>query len=144
MSGSLAAIITIPIVAFIALFSWLGAVLWASSHPRYRNHGNPPRTEVSGGAFQAIDGGRQLMPIPEHRPLGVPAPRAAEAETAQPAAAGGASAVPGQRSAAADTSQPVAGTRPPAQDPSESGSLAGAGRHGLERGASAVTRNDLG
>lgn len=143
MSGSLAAIITIPIVAFIALFGWLGAVMWASTHPRYRTSGNPPRTEVAGGAFRAVDGGRQLMPIPEHRPFGVPGPRAAEAATARPASGAAAVPVPGQRTGPADTSQPVAGASSPAQSASASGPFAAAAGHGLERGASALTRSDL-
>jgi len=74
MSGTLAAIITIPIVTAIALFSWVGAVLYANAHPG-RRRGTAMKTEVAGGAFQAVEGGRQLMPIPEHRPLGVPGPR---------------------------------------------------------------------
>jgi len=78
MSGSTAAIITIPIVTAIALFSWLAAVLHANSHPG-RRHEIPIRTEVAGGAFQAVEGGRQLMPIPDHRPAAVPGQRAATA-----------------------------------------------------------------
>ena len=81
MSGSTAAIITIPIVVVIALFSWVFAVLYANAHP-VRRRGTAIRTEVAGGAFQAVEGGRQLMPIPEHAPAGVPGPRAAgEQET---------------------------------------------------------------
>jgi len=76
MSGSTAAIITIPIVTAIALFSWLAAVLYANSHPGRRQE-SPIRTEVAGGAFQAVEGGRQLMPIPDHRPAAVPGQRAA-------------------------------------------------------------------
>ncbi len=84
VSGSHAAQIVIPIVVAIALFSWLSAVLWANAHPRYRSRSSPPRTEVAGGAFQAVDGGRQLMPIPEHRPVGwAPAPRAGATAVAQ-------------------------------------------------------------
>jgi hypothetical protein len=81
MSGSLSAIITIPIVVAIALFSWIFAVLWANRHPRWAHHVaqevQPLQTEVRGGAFQAVEGGRQLMPIPERRPAGVPGPRTA-------------------------------------------------------------------
>jgi hypothetical protein len=82
MAGSLAAIITIPIVVAIALFSWIFAVLWANRHPRWAHHeaqGQQLQTEVRGGAFQAVEGGRQLMPIPERRPAGVPGPRSAVA-----------------------------------------------------------------
>jgi len=64
MTGSVAAAWAIPIVAFLALFAWIGCVLWADAHPRYKHQSTLPRTEVAGGAFQALDGGRQLMPIP--------------------------------------------------------------------------------
>jgi hypothetical protein len=37
MTGSTAAAIVIPIVAFILLFSWVAAVFWADSHPRWGN-----------------------------------------------------------------------------------------------------------
>jgi hypothetical protein len=37
MSGSTAAAIVIPIIAFILLFAWIGAVFWADSHPRWGN-----------------------------------------------------------------------------------------------------------
>lgn len=80
MSGSTAAIITIPIVVVIALFGWVGAVVYASSHPRWRHHGDQPRVEVAGGAFQAVEGGRQVMPIPEREPATVPPQRAAAPE----------------------------------------------------------------
>jgi hypothetical protein len=92
MPGTLTAIITIPIVVAIALFSWIFAVLWANRHPRWAHHeaqqAQPLSMEVQGGAFQAVEGGRQLMPIPERRPAGVPEPRAAAAsETYQPGGA---------------------------------------------------------
>jgi hypothetical protein len=92
MAGSLAAIITIPIVVAIALFTWIAAVLYANRHPRWAHHeaqqAQPLATEVRGGAFRAVEGGRQLMPIPERRPAGVPGPRTAVAtETYQPSGA---------------------------------------------------------
>jgi len=90
MSGSHLSLIVMPIVIAIALFSWLFAVLWASSHPRLKHHERPPRTEVAGGTFRAVEGGRQLMPIPEHRPAPVPGPRtAASAENYQESAESG-------------------------------------------------------
>jgi len=103
MSGSLTAIITIPIVVAIALFSWIFAVLWANRHPRWAHHeaqqAQPLQTEVRGGAFQAVEGGRQLMPIPERLPAGVPGPRPAVAtETYHPGAAH--AAAPSSREAA--------------------------------------------
>jgi hypothetical protein len=97
MSGTLAAQIVIPIVGLLALFGWLAAVLYANSHPGWKHHGNLPKNEVAGGAFQALDGGRQLMPRFGGRPMseagaaGIPAQRtAAEQEAA--AAAGHAAA----------------------------------------------------
>jgi type IV secretory pathway VirB10-like protein len=77
MSGSLTAIITIPIVVAIVLFSWIAAVLHAEKHPHWKRPLPPPRTEVAGGAFRALAGGRQVMPIPEEPPAGVPGQRAA-------------------------------------------------------------------
>jgi hypothetical protein len=70
-----AAIFT-PIVAGIVLACWLTAVLRADTHPGIKHHSKLPRYEVTGGAFEAHDGGRQLMPIPGQRP--------APAESAEP------------------------------------------------------------
>jgi hypothetical protein len=105
MSGSTAAVIVIPIVVAIVLFGWVAAVLRADSHPQYRHHEKLPKYEVTGGAFQSVDGGRQLMPIPGERPIAdrpagegshrVPAQRSASSTTAgesRSAAEGGASA----------------------------------------------------
>jgi len=63
MTGSVLAAVVIPIVTVVVLFIWVGAVLYADAHPRYKHQSSLPRTEVAGGAFQALDGGRQLMPI---------------------------------------------------------------------------------
>ncbi len=121
MSGSHAAQIVIPIVVAIVLFSWVGAVLWANAHPQYRSRNRPPRTEVAGGAFQAVGGGRQLMPIPERRPAGwEPAPRAGATAVAQVPRARA-----GDEHVEAGSAQPLAG--------------AGAGGGGLRLGASATT-----
>ena len=54
MSGTLAAQIVIPIVALAALFGWLVLVLRADNHPGWKHHSNLPKTEVAGGAFQAV------------------------------------------------------------------------------------------
>jgi hypothetical protein len=119
MSGSLTAIITIPIVVAVVLFTWLAVVLRADTHPRYRHRGRVPRYEVSGGAFQANDGGRQLMPIPGGRPMidrpgyaatgGVPAQRmvpemgmAAKSEAGVPAQATADQRTAGEPQAAAE------------------------------------------
>jgi hypothetical protein len=70
-----------PIVIAISLTVWLSAVFYANAHPR-KPHAYRSRTDVAGGTFQAVEGGRQLMPIPE-RPVDVPAQRSA-AEEEQP------------------------------------------------------------
>ncbi len=103
MSGSILAQWVIPIVVAVALFCWLAAVLHANAHPRYKHHSKPPRYEVTGGAFEANDGGRQLMPIPGGRPLADRVGYAASASSAE---------VPAQRTAssAASTSAPDSGS----------------------------------
>jgi hypothetical protein len=123
MSGSLAAVITIPIVTAIALFGWVAAVLYANAHPG-RQRGTPMKTEVAGGAFQAVEGGRQLMPIPEHRPLGVPGPRRpGDQEAYDTAGVGhGASAGPG-----ATDQQSTEGQQPAGQSAGQ-GQPSGVGR----------------
>jgi hypothetical protein len=37
MTGTTEAAVVIPIVAFILLFSWIGLVFWADSHPVHGN-----------------------------------------------------------------------------------------------------------
>jgi hypothetical protein len=69
MSGSLAAVWTIPFVAAIALFAWLFVVLRADTHPGWKQKNIPPKYEVTGGSFEAVDGGRQVMPRPGGRPI---------------------------------------------------------------------------
>jgi hypothetical protein len=116
MTGSLLAQWVIPIVVAFALFSWIFAVLHANAHPQYKHHSRLPRYEVTGGAFEANDGGRQLMPIHGERPVadrpgseeseaspGIPAQRTASstASTSAPGASAGQTAgqqgVPRQR-----------------------------------------------
>lgn len=75
-----------PIVIALVLAGWISAVFYANAHPR-KPHAHRARNDVAGGTFQAVEGGRQLMPIPE-RPVDVPAPRSAAAET-YPESAGG-------------------------------------------------------
>ena len=97
MTGPVAAAFVIPIVVAIALFGWLIAVLRADTHPSWKHHSNLPRNEVTGGAFRALSGGRQLMPLPGGRPAPddaefpqsatIPAPRAG-ADQGAPAAPG--------------------------------------------------------
>jgi hypothetical protein len=79
MSGSHVSLFVMPIVIAVSLFSWIALVLYANAHPERGRHRIDLKTEVRGGSFQAIEGGRQLMPIPEHRPVAVPGPRAATA-----------------------------------------------------------------
>src|SRR5258708_6050573 len=88
MSGSMAANIAIPIIAFLAVAGWVSLVLYASFHPGWKHRSPPPRTEA-GGVFLAVDGGRQLMPIPGETPPEIPLPRtAAREESYQTADAG--------------------------------------------------------
>jgi hypothetical protein len=65
-----------PIVIASSLVFWLGIVLYASFHPKWKHHGVPPSYEVAGGSFMAIDGGRQLEPIPGQPVHEIPGPRA--------------------------------------------------------------------
>jgi hypothetical protein len=105
MTVSIASGWIIAIVVAVVLFGWLGAVLWANAHPGWKHQSKLPKYEVTGGAFQALDGGRQLMPIPGERPA------ATEEEAAR---SGG---VPGQRIAAEEDlarSGRVPGQRAPA------------------------------
>jgi hypothetical protein len=114
MAGSLLAQWVIPIVVAFALFGWIGAVLHANAHPQYKHHSRLPRYEVTGGAFEANDGGRQLMPIPGGRPMadrpghedsagsaGIPAQRAASSGASASASAPGTGA--GQSTGAGQT-----------------------------------------
>ncbi|MBO0834785.1 MAG: hypothetical protein J2P28_04595 [Actinobacteria bacterium] len=82
MSGSTTAVIVMPIVIALSLVTWLSGVFYANAHPTRGRYSTDLRTEVRGGSFQAIEGGRQLMPIPEHRPA-VPQPRQAAGESYQ-------------------------------------------------------------
>lgn len=60
MTGSSLAVIVIPIVSFLALGVWLGAVMWASRAPSGKDHGLRPRWDVAGGAFRGDP--RQVTP----------------------------------------------------------------------------------
>jgi hypothetical protein len=78
-----------PIVIALSLIIWLSAIFYANAHPAKGRHSVDLRTEVRGGSFQAVEGGRQLEPIPGHVPA-VPGQRSATAsETYQPQAAAG-------------------------------------------------------
>ena len=48
MTGGFWAPIVIPIVATIALFSWVGAVFYAAAHPRWRGHTPAPVQHITG------------------------------------------------------------------------------------------------
>jgi len=86
MPGSLVAQIVIPIISFLAVLFWVSIVLYASTHPAWKHKGAPPRSEVAGGSFMAVDGGRQLEPIPGKPAPEIPVQRLAEPEeTYQPA-----------------------------------------------------------
>jgi hypothetical protein len=85
MTGSPAAAWTIFIVVSIVLAGWLIAVMRADTHPKWKHHSNLPKYEVTGGAFQAVDGGRQLMPLPGERPVPVTEEELARARADIPA-----------------------------------------------------------
>jgi hypothetical protein len=104
MSGSLISLWVMPIVIAASLAFWISIVLYAHRHPRWKHHGVPPRTEVAGGAFMAVDGGRQLEPIPGHSVHEIPVPRAAAAEESYESADLGATAVAGPEASAEQTS----------------------------------------
>ncbi len=102
MTGSGTTDIVLPIVIAVCLVTWLSMVFWANAHPTRGRYSTDLRTEVRGGSFQAVEGGRQLMPIPERRPA-VPGQRpAAAAETYQAPSGASASATATATSAAAD------------------------------------------
>jgi hypothetical protein len=83
MTGGVTADIVLPIVIAVALTTWLSLLFYANAHPTRGRYSSNLPTEVRGGSFQAVEGGRQLMPIPEHRPA-VPGQRqAAAADTYQ-------------------------------------------------------------
>lgn len=114
MTGSTAAIITLPIVIAVALITWLSLVFYANAHPGRGRNSTDLRTEVRGGSFQAVEGGRQLMPIPEHRPA-VPGQRPAAAAETYRVPTGGATAT--ATSAEADIRSAEEDTHPMATRP---------------------------
>lgn len=68
MSGSVAAAIVTPIVAFGLLAVWIGSVLYADSHPdKHKQRPDSRRSTVSGGSFTA-SGGHQVMPHRDEPP----------------------------------------------------------------------------
>lgn len=76
MTGGIIADIVLPIVIAIALGTWLGLLFFANRHPHQGRYSKELPTEVRGGSFHANEGGRQVMPIPDHAPR-VPGQRAA-------------------------------------------------------------------
>ncbi|MGH3303842.1 MAG: hypothetical protein ACRDOK_19615 [Streptosporangiaceae bacterium] len=114
MTGSTAAVIVLPIVIALCLITWLSLVFYANAHPSRGRHSSDLRTEVRGGSFQAVEGGRQLMPIPEHRPA-VPGQRLATASDTYLVPAGGATAT--ATSAEADIRSAEEDTHPMAMRP---------------------------
>jgi hypothetical protein len=119
MTGSGTADFVLPIVIAVCLITWLSMVFWANAHPSRGRYSADLRKEVYGGSFQAVEGGRQLMPIPEHRPA-VPGQRPAAASETYRAPAGGATATATATTSAAEAdirsaeedTRPLA-TRPP-------------------------------
>jgi hypothetical protein len=112
MPGSLVAQIVIPIISFLAVLFWVSIVLYASTHPAWKHKGVPPRSEVAGGSFMAVDGGRQLEPIPGKPAPEIPVQRLAEPEeTYQPANAVPMQAGSAHSASAQGTVQQTAGPR---------------------------------
>jgi hypothetical protein len=112
MTGGVTADIVLPIVIAVSLATWLSLLFYANAHPSRGRHSIDLPTEVRGGEFQAVEGGRQLMPIPEHRPA-VPGQRpAASTETYQVASS---TATAGAQPA--ETSEDEVETRPMAGHP---------------------------
>lgn len=113
MAGGVIADIVLPIVIAVALTTWLSLLFYANAHPTRGRYSADMPTEVRGGSFQAVEGGRQLMPIPEHRPA-VPGQRqAAASETYQ--ASGSATAAAAEPEGVSEDeveTRPLAG-RPP-------------------------------
>ncbi|MGB6457021.1 MAG: hypothetical protein WBH47_21340 [Streptosporangiaceae bacterium] len=116
MTGSTTAVIVLPIVIALALITWLSLVFYANAHPSRGRFSTDLRTEVRGGSFQAVEGGRQLMPIPEHRPA-VPGQRPAGASETYRVPAGGATATATATSADAELRSAEEDTRPMALRP---------------------------
>jgi hypothetical protein len=114
MTGGVTADIVLPIVIAVALASWLSLLFYANAHPSRGRYSADLPTEVRGGSFQAVEGGRQLMPIPEHRPA-VPGQRSATVtETYQvPSSTTTAGTAPEATSEDEVETRPLA-TRPPA------------------------------
>lgn len=124
MVGSTTAVIVLPIVIAMSLTTWLLMVFYANAHPTRGRYSSDLRTEVRGGSFQAVEGGRQLMPIPEHRPA-VPGQRtAAASETYRvPGAATATASTATASTAKASTAK--ASTEPVSEDEAETRPLAG-------------------
>jgi hypothetical protein len=118
MSGSIYAIVITPIVVAFLIAAWIAAVFYANAHPGWKHQAPPPKYEVTGGSFQAIDGGRQLMPhyleVAEPgqpgavRPATVPAQRSASGAP-QHEPSGREATVPAQGQP--EESRPTAGNR---------------------------------
>ena len=60
MTGSLAAVIVIPIVVALGLTVWLVAIFRARGRPAAEDQGGEPGQPISGGVFQGDP--RQQMP----------------------------------------------------------------------------------
>jgi hypothetical protein len=50
----------------VAVFGWVFAVLWASTHPEVRHLGHPTGRSIAGGMFRG--GGREVMPRRDAEP----------------------------------------------------------------------------
>ena len=70
----------------LALTTWIGLVFMASRHPGGKAQESWPHRDVMGGAFSAMQGGRQVVPDPRVPPQSE-AELEAEAEAQRKAAA---------------------------------------------------------
>ena len=62
MTGSMWAVVFIPIAAAIGLAVWLTVVMYVSKHPQGAKPGSEPRQDIVGGIFRGDP--RQQMPEP--------------------------------------------------------------------------------
>jgi hypothetical protein len=73
MTGSFLVPIIVPIVAFIALATWLGMVFWAEAHPEWKARATAPGPEASAAmdaspaAEPEAGHGSELAPVPPAR-----------------------------------------------------------------------------
>jgi hypothetical protein len=95
-------LIVVPVS--VALFSWLVAVTWASTHPEVRHLGHPTGRSIAGGMFRG--GGREVMPRRDAEPAESVASAGAAEENVEGQERGGQQAQPQPEHAQSDQAQP--------------------------------------